>query len=149
MMKNKILPLITFALLTISAVGQTSATAPVAPEQKDTTVRGFNIIQSMPEFTGQGGFHHYLASTISYPSVEKANGVEGTVYVTFIVERDGSISNVRVKNREQNSPALEAEALRVIEMMPAWKAGTLNGKPVAIEMTQPVNFVLKGKKKRG
>lgn len=148
-MKSKILPLVAFALLSIGASAQTSATASTAAEQKDTTVRGFSIIQSMPEFTGQGGLHQYLATTLSYPSVEKANGIEGTVYVTFIVERDGSISNVRVKNRNQNSRALEEEAVRVIEMMPAWKAGTLNGKPVAIEMTQPVNFVLKGKKKRG
>jgi TonB family protein len=146
-MKSKILPLVAFALISISATAQTSTTAAVTPETSDT-VHGFSIIQSMPEFTGQGGFHHYLASNINYPSVEKKNGVEGTVYVTFIVGRDGSISDVRLKNGQQNNPALEAEALRVINAMPAWKAGTLNGKPVAIELTQPVNFVLKGKKRR-
>ena len=82
----------------------------------------------------------FIRSNLRYPRIAQDNGIHGKVYVNFIVERDGSVSNARVINRID--PSLDNEALRVINLLPKWKPGTQGGKPVRVSYSVPINFVL-------
>jgi TonB family protein len=102
----------------------------------------FSFAERMPEFPGNG-FNKYLQDSLRYPAAEKEAGLQGTVYVSFVIEKDGSITQVQVAKAVPNAPGLSAEAIRVISSMPPWKPGMMNGKPVRVMMTQPVRFVMK------
>ena len=80
----------------------------------------------------------FLMSELRYPAEARAANEVGEVRVGFSVGMDGSISGVRVL--QPVSPALNAEAVRVVQMMKYWRPGTRNGKPVRAEMTIPINF---------
>ena len=139
----------------------TSSTPGAAASTSASDDKVFDVVDQMPQFAGgsytyknaQGisktvnigggpsGLAQYLSLAIRYPVVAEENGVQGRVICTFIVETDGSISNVKVvKNVD---PALDKEAVRVISSMPKWKPGTLKGKVVRVKYTVPVTFSLK------
>lgn len=82
----------------------------------------------------------FLAKHTKYPEEAKAKGIEGRVIVTFIVERDGSITNIEVAKSVDTS--LDAEAIRVIKSMPKWKPGRENNTKVRCKYTLPVTFRL-------
>jgi periplasmic protein TonB len=85
----------------------------------------------------------FLQSNLKYPAVARENSVEGTVYVGFVVEKDGSISNVTVKRGIANGGGgCNDEAVRVVKMMPKWKPGKQQGKAVKVNYTLPVKFKL-------
>ncbi|HTL80206.1 MAG TPA: energy transducer TonB [Bacteroidia bacterium] len=86
-------------------------------------------------------FNQYLQQNIKYPADARDAGKTGTVYLSFIVERDGSITNVQVK-KSAGYPSLDNEAKKVITAMPKWNPGQMNGKNVRVEVVQPVKFVL-------
>ena len=93
----------------------------------------------MPEYPGgQAALRKFLMSELKYPAEARAANEVGEVIVGFTVGMDGSISGVRVL--KPVSPALNAEAVRVVQMMKYWRPGTRNGKPVRAEMTIPINF---------
>ena len=93
----------------------------------------------MPEYPGgQAALRKFLMSELRYPAEARAANEVGEVLVGFTVGMDGSISGVRVL--KPVSPALNAEAVRVVQMMKYWRPGTRNGKPVRAEMTIPINF---------
>ena len=93
----------------------------------------------MPEYPGgQAALRKFLMSELKYPAEARAANEVGEVLVGFTVGMDGSISGVRVL--KPVSPALNAEAVRVVQMMKYWRPGTRNGKPVRAEMTIPINF---------
>lgn len=93
----------------------------------------------MPEYPGgQAALRKFLMSELRYPAEARAANEVGEVLVGFSVGMDGSISGVRVL--KPVSPALNAEAVRVVQMMKYWRPGTRNGKPVRAEMTIPINF---------
>ena len=104
----------------------------------------FNVVEDMPQFPGGATkLFEYLAQNINYPTeAEKAN-IQGRVIVTFVVEKDGSISNAKVV--KSVAPSLDAEALRVINAMPNWIPGKQNGKEVRVKYTVPISFHLQGK----
>lgn len=81
----------------------------------------------------------YLASTLKYPVEAEANGIQGRVVCTFVVETDGSISNVKVV---KSIPTLDKEAKRIIMEMPKWIHGMQGGVPVRVKYTVPVTFRL-------
>ncbi len=111
----------------------------VAP---DTTKIFGDIAEQMPMF--QGGdrkLMEYLENNVQYPPECEETCVQGRVVVTFLVERDGSISNAKVVKSVH--PLLDAEALRVVEGMPKWMPGRQNGVTVAVKYTIPVTFRLK------
>jgi len=110
-----------------------------AVEQK--VEEAFTFAEVMPEMPG-AGFQAYLKNNIKYPQIEKEAGKMGTVYISFVVEKDGSISNVAPAKEVPGAPGLTKEAVRVISQMPKWTPGQMNGRPVRIQMTQPVRFVL-------
>ena len=93
----------------------------------------------MPEYPGgQAALRKFLMSELRYPAEARAANEVGEVLVGFTVGMDGSISGVRVL--KPVSSALNAEAVRVVQMMKYWRPGTRNGKPVRAEMTIPINF---------
>jgi TonB family protein len=98
----------------------------------------------MPQFPGGATkLFEYLAQNVNYPTeAEKAN-IQGRVIATFVVEKDGSISNAEVV--KSVAPSLDAEALRVINAMPNWIPGKQNGKEVRVKYTVPISFHLQGK----
>ncbi|MGQ1889306.1 energy transducer TonB [Thermophagus sp. OGC60D27] len=101
----------------------------------------FFIVEEMPEFPGgELALHKYLASTIEYPVIAQENGIQGRVYVKFVVNTDGSITDVEIARGVD--PSLDKEALRVVKSMPKWKPGKQRGKSVRVSYTVPINFVL-------
>lgn len=89
---------------------------------------------------GQAGLFQYLSNTIQYPVVAEKNGVQGRVIVTFVVERDGSITDVKVV--KSVAPSLDREAVRVVSSMPKWTPGKQKGDAVRVKYTMPVTFRL-------
>lgn len=106
---------------------------------EDNTV--FDVVEVMPRFPGgDAALMSWLGQNVHYPVVAEENGIQGRVICTFVVERDGSISEVKVvKNVD---PSLDKEAVRVIRSMPKWVPGKQNGKAVRVKYTLPVTFRL-------
>lgn len=97
--------------------------------------------EEMPEFSGgQEAMYAWLHNELQYPEVARTNGIQGVVLVEFVVERDGSISNV--KALAPLYPDCDQEAIRVIRKMPKWKPGKSMGKPVRCFFQIPVRFIL-------
>lgn len=101
----------------------------------------FKVVEVDPEFPGgEEALYKYLAENIKYPVMAKNNKVEGRVYITFVIEKDGTVSDAKVL-RSVNEE-LDAEALRVINAMPKWKPGTQRGVPVRVQYNIPISFKL-------
>lgn len=95
-----------------------------------------------PEFPGgTDGLIQFLTENIQYPESSVKANEKGIVYMKFIVQKDGNVSNIEVL-RSSSYAALDKEAIRIISTMPTWNPGTKNGKPVDSEMTLPINFAL-------
>ena len=101
----------------------------------------FQVVEEMPEFPGgMGEAMKFLAKNIKYPVAAQQAKIEGRVIVQFVVERDGSISDIHTVRSV--SPELDAEAIRVVSLMPKWKPGKQRGKAVAVKYTMPIMFRL-------
>jgi TonB family protein len=97
--------------------------------------------EQMPEYPeGEKSMMQFINKAIKYPTSAQQAGIQGRVFVTFIVETDGSIKLIKVARSVD--PALDAEAIRVIQSMPNWIPGRQDGKPVRVAFTMPINFVL-------
>ena len=115
------------------------AQEPVKPKEEDNKV--FDVVEQMPSYPGgMGALMQYLSSNIKYPVIAEENGIQGRVVCTFVVERDGSITDVRVA--KSVDPSLDKEACRVIKSMPHWIPGKQNGSAVRVKYTLPVTFRL-------
>jgi protein TonB len=101
----------------------------------------FFIVEKMPEFPGGDlALRKYIAANIHYPKDAQENGVQGKVYVNFIVTKTGAVGGAKIARGI--SPSLDAEALRVVNNLPKWTPGTQRGEPVNVQFTVPINFVL-------
>ena len=101
----------------------------------------YDVVEQMPSFPGgNGALLEYLATHVKYPVVAQENGVQGRVIVSFVVERDGSITDVRVVRSVD--PSLDREAQRVVSSMPRWTPGKQNGSAVRVKYNVPVSFRL-------
>ena len=99
------------------------------------------VVEEMPEYPGgMKALNEYLAKNIKYPQTALENGIQGKVFVSFIVEKDGSVSNVQVQR--SLGGGCDEEAVRVVKAMPKWKPGKQRGKTVRVSYTLPVNFKL-------
>lgn len=106
----------------------------------------FNISEKMPEFIGgDAARNKYFETNINYPETARLKGIEGTVYVSFIVNTDGSISSAKLLKGIDSG--CDEEALRLIRNMPKWKPGTQSGKKVRVRFNLPVHFKLSEKSK--
>ena len=101
----------------------------------------FDVVEVMPQFPGgQIAMMKYIMENIKYPKQAMKEGIQGRVTVSFIVEKDGRVSNVRLLRSVQS--ALDKEAIRVVKSMPKWTPGKQNGKPVRVRYNLPVMFKL-------
>ncbi len=111
------------------------------PPKHEEESKVFDVVEQMPSFPGgNGALLEYLATHVKYPVVAQENGVQGRVIVSFVVERDGSITDVRVVRSVD--PSLDREAARVVSSMPRWTPGKQNGSAVRVKYNVPVMFKL-------
>ncbi len=116
------------------------STAGVEEEEEEET-QVFFIVEDMPEFPGgEAALRQFIANAIKYPVIAQENGIQGRVYVTFVVNTDGSIADAKIARGVD--PSLDKEALRVVNTLPKWKPGMQRGKAVRVSYTVPINFVL-------
>ena len=114
-------------------------TEPVKPKEEENKV--FDVVEQMPSFPGgMAALMAYLQKSIKYPPVAEENGIQGRVVCTFVVERDGSVTDVKVA--KSVDPSLDKEAVRVVSAMPKWIPGKQNGQSVRVKYTLPVTFRL-------
>jgi TonB family protein len=101
----------------------------------------FTVVEQMPEFLGgMNAMQQFLMKSVLYPQAAREKGIQGKVYVTFVVGKEGSVSNVKIVRGVH--PLLDAEALRVVNAMPKWTPGKQSGKDVAVQFTIPIKFTL-------
>jgi periplasmic protein TonB len=107
----------------------------------EDTVYSQHSIEKQPEFPGgEAALYEYLRENIKYPRMAVEVGIQGTVYIGFVIEKDGKLSNIRVERSPDK--LLADEALRVVSAMPAWSAGKQSGMPVRVSFYLPVKFKL-------
>ena len=111
----------------------------VPPAVEETKV--FDVVEQMPQYKGgDQALMDYLNKSIKYPVIAEENGIQGRVVCTFVVERDGPITDVKVVRSVD--PSLDKEAVRVLKAMPKWIPGKQNGSAVRVKFTLPVTFKL-------
>lgn len=107
-------------------------------KQSEKPVR---FADEMPEYVGgMDAMYSFLRNELQYPEEARVNGVQGTVLLEFVIERDGSVSNI--KPLVSLSPECDAEATRVVKKMPKWRPGKQDGKPVRCYFNLPIRFTL-------
>lgn len=99
----------------------------------------FVVVENMPSFPG-GNVQKWISKNVKYPVLAMENGIQGKVFVQFVIERDGSITDVKVVRGVDSS--LDKEAIRVVKAMPKWTPGKQRGKAVRVSFTLPINFQL-------
>jgi protein TonB len=111
------------------------------PPKHEEENKVFDVVEQMPSFPGgMGALMSWLSQNMKYPPIAAENGVQGRVIVQFVVEKDGSITDVHVA--KSVDPSLDKEAARVVKAMPHWIPGKQNGSAVRVKYTVPVTFKL-------
>ena len=113
---------------------------PVEVEEEEVVEQEiFQIVEEMPAYPGgEAKLYEYLGKNIKYPQIARESGIQGRVFVNFVVEPDGGVSNVKVLRGIGGG--CDEEAIRVIKSMPKWKPGKQRGKAVRVQYTIPVVF---------
>ena len=115
--------------------------APEVVEEEVVEQEIFQIVEEMPSFPGgEGKLLEYVAKNIKYPQIARETGIQGRVFVGFVVEPDGSVSNVKILRGIGGG--CDEEAMRVIKSLPKWKPGKQRGKAVRVSYQIPVMFKL-------
>ncbi len=113
----------------------------VEEEEEEEEVFNFYVLEDQPMFPGGNeAITAWIAKNTTYPEIAKDNGITGKVFVQFVIEKDGSVTNVKVMRAVD--PYLDKEAVRVVKSMPKWKPGKQRGKPVKVSFQVPINFKL-------
>ena len=119
------------------------AYVPVIPEVEPEPIEEkiFTFVEEYPEFPGgDKALREFILNNLNYPEIARKTGITGTVYVQFVVEKDGSISDVKVVRGIGGG--CDEEAVRVVKSMPRWKPGKQRGQPVRVYFTLPIEFKL-------
>jgi TonB family protein len=115
-----------------------------APMPHDTSAdknKIFSAVEQIPQFPGgTQAFYRFLMTNIRYPATAFEKHIQGKVFLTFVIEKDGGLTDIKVIRSV--SPDIDAEALRVMNMSPKWVPGIQNGKPVRVMYTIPISFTL-------
>lgn len=118
------------------------AQEPVTKSQKDEEI--FTVVEEMPSFPGgKDAMFKFISTNIKYPESARKNGVHGRVFISYVVEKDGKINDVEIIRGFDKE--CDAEALRVVKMMPNWNPGKEKGKAVRTKFNLPIAFMLDGK----
>lgn len=114
----------------------------VTEEEEDVEETVWVAVEEDPEFPGGlDALSQYLADNIQYPALARENGITGKVFVTFVVEKDGRVGQIKILR--DIGGGCGAEAVRVVKAMPKWKPGKQSGKPVRTQFNLPVSFTLR------
>lgn len=114
------------------------------PETPHVKEKIYQFAEKMPEYKGgMDAMFEFIQSNLKYPKYEKDKGIQGNVYVRFVVEKDGSLTQPVILKSVEGSKNFDSEVLRIVEMMPAWNPGENNGKAVPVYMTLPFQFKVK------
>ena len=139
--------IILFALAMCVGCGQSSeqkeesVPTDVTKAEKQEQVQVFRVVEVMPKFPGgDAELLKFIAKNVKYPQESQNKGEQGRVICSFVVTKDGTLTNYKVIRGI--SPALDQEAVRVLQMMPRWTPGTQRGEPVAVKYTVPITFKL-------
>ncbi|MBQ5466617.1 MAG: energy transducer TonB [Muribaculaceae bacterium] len=128
--------LILMSMMAVLCLMTANAQKTVVSQSKQNV---YDVVEQMPEFPGgMPAMIEFLQTNLNYPKDAKKQNVGGRILVMFVVEADGSISNVRVAKKV--FPSLDAEALRVVKAMPKWNPGKEKGKPVRVNFSLPIVF---------
>jgi protein TonB len=116
--------------------------APIVVEEEEVEEDViFTVVEDQPSFPGgEEARIRYLTENLRYPQMAREAGIQGTVFVTFVVERDGSVTDVRVLRGIGGG--CDEEAVRVVRNMPRWEPGRQRGQPVRVQFNMPIRFVL-------
>lgn len=127
-------------------VSEQPASEQSALEEEKDDGRTYIVVEQMPEFPGgTTALFAFLQQNVKYPQIAYENNIQGKVVVQFVVDKDGSITNIQVA-QSGGDPSLDKEAVRVVKAMPKWRPGMQKGKLVRVQYTMPVNFRLQEKK---
>ena len=127
-------------LILLAAVALFCGTSAMA-QTDDVDDAVFVVVEKSPEFPGgNDSLYAFIGRNIKYPEMAKKNKIEGRVFVTFVVEKDGQVSSAKIL-RDIGGGCGE-EALRVVNSMPKWKPGTQRGNPVRVQFNLPIMFQL-------
>ena len=131
-------------LILLAAVALFCGTSAMAQtDEVDDAV--FVVVEKSPEFPGgNDSLYAFIGRNIKYPEAAKKNKIEGRVFVTFVIEKDGQVSSAKIL-RDIGGGCGE-EALRVVNSMPKWKPGTQRGNPVRVQFNLPIMFQLEKSK---
>ena len=111
------------------------------PEEESDEVFQFAVIEDKPEFPGgMGKLMQYLGKNTKFPEIAKENNIQGRVFVQFVIDKKGKVTDVKIARGVD--PYLDKEALRVVKSMPNWKPGKQRGKAVKVSYIVPINFKL-------
>ena len=111
--------------------------------EAEVTDEVFFVVEEMPEFQGDNTgakFRQYIGNNLKYPDIAIENGISGKVFIEFVIDKDGSMTNIAIKRGVD--PILDKEAIRVIKSSPNWKPGKQRGQNVRVQYTFPINFAL-------
>lgn len=131
-------------LLFILALQSFFAYAQIEPEAiQEIPINKIYLIDSMPEYPGgTQAMYQFIKDSLIYPDSARNNGIEGRVVCQFVVDKDGSLTDIEVVHSSGDT-SLDEEAVRIIGLMPKWKPGIARKQPARIRMTLPLNFKLK------
>lgn len=130
-----------------SVIAQDTKTKPEVVVIKTQEGDIFTVVEQMPRFPGGDDARiKFLKENIKYPDEARKQGISGTVFVSFVVEKDGSISNVKLLRGIGGG--CDKEALRVVSMLPNYEPGLQDGKPVRTQFNLPISFKLNGGEKK-
>jgi TonB family protein len=130
----------------LTGKNNTTDPPPVVEQLPPNSNGVLSSVEHLPEFPGGvEAFGKFLGSHVRYPKDAREKGIQGRVIITFVVEKDGSLSGYKISRGV--SPDIDAEALRVLKMSPTWSPGTQKGKPVRVQYSVPISFTLADDKK--
>ncbi len=114
---------------------------PLETEEKEPEI--YTYVDEDPEFPGgYAAMMAFIQKNFNYPQVAIENNIQGKCYIKFVVKGDGSVNSVQIERGIAGCPECDKEALRVVKMMPGWRAGKVNGKSVSTLYRLPINFAL-------
>ncbi len=137
--------LLSLFFLSLTTFSQTTPAASDTSKQEPAVI----IVEEQAVFPGGNSeMYKFIGNNFKYPKLEEKAGIQGTIYLTFVIERDGSISSIQLLKGIPLGPGLNAEAIRVVSIMPKWTPAKNNGRVVRQQFNLPIKCTLEDKKKR-